>query len=458
MTTRSPKSDFLGHPRGLAYIVFTEAWERFSFYGMQALLVLYMTSHLLQPEVIGNVAGFGAFGAAMATIFGKLSIQALAAQIFGLYVGLIYITPVIGGLIGDRLTGRTRAVLIGAALMAIGHFMMVFETLFLAALAMIIFGVGLLKGNLAAQVGNLYADQDSRRDGAFTLYSTGINLGAFVAPLVCGTLGEFYGWHYGFAAAGVGMVVGIVIYLSGLGYLPPENAALRREKREALGPDDRRRVVAVLALLMLTSLIWIAQAQVWNIYPLWQRDFVDRSISDWTIPVTWFQSLDSLAALLLAPILVLYWRRQAKRSTEPSDLTKVVIGCLIYTGAFLLLSVGQLQAGDGKVALVWPIVFHFTCALAYLYAIPITLALVSRVAPASVNAMMLGAFYIGVFIGGIGSGWLARFYEPLGPAVFWAIHAGIVFVGAVSIGVLRPLLVRSMNEPSRASSSTHGNI
>lgn len=433
-----------GQPRGLAFIAFTEAWERFSFYGMQALLVLYMAGHLLQPGNIENVMGFAAFRGAIEDVTGPLSVQALASQIFGLYVGLIYFTPVLGGLLGDRVTGRRRAVLAGAGLMAIGHFLMAFEAAFLPALATLILGAGLLKGNLAAQVGDLYAKDDSRRDGAFTIYCTAINVGATIAPLVCGTLGELYGWHYGFGAAGVGMLIGIVVYLVGYRYLPPENPVIRRGDRPKLAPGDGRVIGALLVVLAITALYWIAQAQVWNTYPLWMRDHVDRNLLGWEVPVTWFQSLDSLAVLLLAPLLIVAWRRQALRATEPTELSKIAIGCAVFGGACLLLSIGEALAGAGKVALIWPVIFHFMCAIGYLYAGPIALALVSRDSPAAVNAMMVGAYYLGIFIGGIGSGWLGRFYEPVGPLGFWMIHAAIAGSGALLVLVLRRWLIRRL--------------
>lgn len=433
-----------GQPRGLAYIAFTEAWERFSFYGMQALLVLYMAGHLLHPGNIEAVWGFAAFRGAIEAVTGLLSVQALASQIFGLYVGLIYFTPVLGGLLGDRVTGRKRAVLAGAGLMAIGHFLMAFEAAFLPALGSLILGAGLLKGNLAAQVGDLYEKNDSRRDGAFTIYCTAINVGATIAPLICGTLGELYGWHYGFGAAGIGMLVGIVIYLAGYRYLPPENAAIERGDKPKLAPGDGRVITALLVVLAITALYWTAQAQVWNTYPLWVRDHVGRDILGWTVPVTWFQSLDSLAVLLLAPVMVVAWRKQAKRGTEPTELSKIAIGCTAFGTACLLLSMGELTAGSGKVALVWPVAFHFLCAVGYLYVGPIALALVSRDAPAAVNAMMVGAYYLGIFIGGIGSGWLGRFYEPVGPFGFWMIHAAVVVSGALFVLLLRPWLVRTL--------------
>lgn len=434
---------FLGQPRGLAYIVFTEAWERFSFYGMQALLVLYMTGHLLQPGNVENVAGFAAFRSGIEAVFGQLSLQALASQIFGLYIGMIYFMPVLGGLLGDRVLGRRKAVTAGAALMAAGHFLMAFEAAFLLALLSLILGSGLLKGNLAAQVGGLYAKNDPRRDTAFSLYCMSINVGAFIAPLVCGTLGELYGWHYGFGAAGVGMLIGIVIYLSGRNHLPVDQVADRSE-RVKLQPGEGRVIAALLGVLAITGLFWTGQTQVWNTYPIWIRDHVDRDLFGLSIPVTWFQSLDSLAVLAFAPVVIWFWRWQSKRRSEPGDLVKIALGCAFFAAACFLLSVGEWLAGERKTALLWPAAFHFVCAAGYLYAAPIALALVSRAAPVSVNAMMVGAYYLALFAGGIVSGWLGRFFEAMSPASFWLMHAAIVGSGAVLILLLRPLLKREL--------------
>ena len=210
---RGEKADIFGHPRGLSYLFATEMWERFSYYGMRALLVLYMVKFLLDPQRAGTVIGLASFRTALETIFGPLGTQPLASQIYGFYTGLVYLTPIFGGLLADRVLGQRRTVIIGATLMAIGHFMMAFEQLFLFALGFLILGNGAFKPNISTQVGSLYAPGDRRRDRAFSIFYVGINLGAFLAPLVCGTLGEEIGWHYGFAAAGVGMTLGLVIYL-----------------------------------------------------------------------------------------------------------------------------------------------------------------------------------------------------------------------------------------------------
>lgn len=436
--------EFLGHPRGLAFIAFTEAWERFSFYGMQALLTLYMTGYLLKEGTVAGVAGFAALRRGLESVYGPLSIQALASTVFSLYVGLIYFTPVLGGLLGDRYIGRKRAVLIGAVLLALGHFMMAFNASFLPALLSLIIGAGLLKGNLAAQVGGLYARDDSRRDSAYTVYVTAVNIGAFAAPLVCGTLGELYSWHYGFAAAGFGMLIGIAIYLSGLRYVPPDTPFAERREVTRLQPGDGRVIIALLVLLGITSLFWTAQAQVWNVYPLWLRDFVDRRALGTVIPVTWFQSIDALSVLLLAPVILVLWRAQRNRGSESGDLSKMALGCALFAVAYVLLIAGQCLAHTGAVALIWALGFHLFTGLGYLYGAPVALALISRTAPRAVNAMMVGSYYLGIFAGGLVSGRLARLYEPLGPAAFWCVHAAVALSGTVLLCLLRVPLLRAM--------------
>lgn len=434
----------LGHPRGLWFIVFTEAWERFSFYGMQALLVLYMATYLLHPGKIETVAGFAGFRAAIEGVVGPLSVQALATQIFGLYIGLIYFVPVFGGLLGDQWLGRTRAVLLGAVSMAAGHFLMAFETAFLFALLALIVGSGLLKGNLAAQVGNLYARADQRRDAAFAIYNVAINVGATIAPLICGTLGEVYGWHYGFGIAGIGMLVGIVIYLAGQRHLPPDAPVTAAAERPRLQPGDGRVIAAILVMFLIAALFWATQSQVWNSYPLWIKSHVDRDVFALTVPVTWFQSLDSLAVLVLMPLVLWRWRVQERRGTEPDDFAKIIFGCAVYAVAFLWLGIGELFAGGGKVLLLWPVAFHFILGVGFVYVAPIMMSLVSRTAPMAVNAMMIGAYYLSIFVGGFMSGWLGRFYEVLTPMQFWLMHAGVAASGALLVLALQRPLARAM--------------
>src|SRR5215217_6641025 len=228
-TAQNSPPEFLGHPRGLAFLFATEMWERFSYYGMRALLVLYMVKYLLQPDRVGTVAGYGAIKTALELVSGPLSVQAIASQVYGLYTGLVYFTPVFGGLLADRYLGQRRTVVIGAVLMAAGHFMMAFEALFFLALLTLILGNGAVKPNISTQVGGLYASGDPRRDRAYSIFYVGVNLGAFLAPLVCGTLGEQVGWHYGFAAAGIGMTIALIIYIYAIPTLPPDELQRSRD-------------------------------------------------------------------------------------------------------------------------------------------------------------------------------------------------------------------------------------
>src|SRR5436309_8924342 len=281
LASRPSGSDFLGHPRGLAVLFATEAWERFSYFGNAALVVLYMTKYLLDPGRVETVLGLDAVKAALEFLFGRLEAQPLASQLFGFYTGLAYFTPILGGLVADRLLGQHRTVVIGGVFMAIGHFMMAFEALFLLALLMLIVGIGAFKPNISTQVGALYAPGDDRRDRAYSIFYLGINVGAFLAPLVCGTLAVQYGWHYGFGAAGVGMLVSLAIYLCGRRSLPadvPARSALLARENKPLEPGGRRALLALIGTCALVTLFWAAFDQQGNTVLLWAEDFTDRSI------------------------------------------------------------------------------------------------------------------------------------------------------------------------------------
>src|SRR5712672_2860747 len=270
--TRAKPAELFGHPRALSYLFATEMWERFSYYGMRALLVLYMVKYLFGPEHAGAVIGFAALKRALEVPFGPLDIQPLASQIYGLYTGLVYLTPIFGGLLADRVLGHRRTVVIGASLMALGHFMMAFESLFLFALLTLILGNGAFKPNMSAQVGTLYGPGDPRRDRAYSIFYVGINLGAFLAPLVCGTLGEAAGWHYGFAAAGVGMLVATAIYLLGMRALPPDELHRARAEHLVTAPftiDERRAIVGLVCVFALTTFFWATYDQQGNTLLLW---------------------------------------------------------------------------------------------------------------------------------------------------------------------------------------------
>src|SRR5881398_3233895 len=291
---------FIGHPRGLAYIAFTEAWERFSYYGMQALLVLYMVNRLLHPGHIERIAGFGPFRHLIEIFRGPLTVQPLASTIFGLYTGLVYLTPIAGGFIADRFLGRTRTITIGAFLMSAGHFLMAFDVTFLLALTCLLTGVGCFKGNLASQVGALYPIGDNRRADAFQIYYIFINAGVIASPLIAGTLGEVYGWHYGFGAAGVGMLIGLTIYLSGRRWLPPSIAVVASKEKTAKPRLTRREKMAIVALLLLLPVLTIAiigNQQIFNAYLVWAERNANLIFFGNKIPTTWLVTLDSIVSV-----------------------------------------------------------------------------------------------------------------------------------------------------------------
>src|SRR5450755_2078819 len=257
-------ADRFGHPRALTYLFATEMWERFSYYGMRALLVLYMVKYLLAPQHSEQVLGLASFRHALEFVFGPLALQPLASQIYGFYTGLVYLTPIFGGLLADRVLGQRRTVILGATLMAIGHFMMAFEQLFLFALSVLILGNGAFKPNISTQVGALYSPGDPRRDRAFGIFYMGINLGAFFSPLVCGTLGQKIGWHWGFGAAGVGMLAGLAIYHFGKHLLPPD----RMMKKAAAHGEDAEQKITATEWKAIGALVFLCVVNIifWAVY------------------------------------------------------------------------------------------------------------------------------------------------------------------------------------------------
>ena len=432
------------HPRGLAYLAFTEAWERFSFYGMQALLVLYMVDHLLLPGTAQNVWGLERLRAGLEAVFGPLSTQAFASQIFGLYTGFVYFTPVFGGMLGDRVLGPRRTVVLGALLLALGHLLMAFETSFVLALVILVLGVGCLKGNISTQVGRLYPKDDPRRSHAFSLFNVAINTGAFAAPLVCGTLGEVYGWAWGFGAAAVGMLVGLVIYLAGGRHMPPDTLRTRDlgVARPKLQPGDGRVLGALFVMLTLGTFFSIAYGQEFNVFPLWARETLSRDLFGWTMPVTWFAALDGAFVVGLTPIVLRIWQAQARRAAEPSDLGKMAIGAALGAAGMACLAAASVLAGQGAhVSMLWGAACFALCAAGFLYQWPPTLALISNAAPGPVNATMMGgAFFFSGFVSNYLAGWLGGFYGAMSPGSFWLMHGGISLVGALATWfAIRPL-------------------
>lgn len=442
--TNDRKRSFFGQPMALAYLSFTEAWERFSYYGMTSILVLYMSQALLLPGHVEGIVGFSGFRTALESVFGPLTTLALASQIMGLYTGLVYFTPVLGGWIADRFTGRRAAVMLGATMMSAGHLAMAFDASFLLALVLLITGCGLLKGNISTQVGELYAETDGEgRTRAFAIFSVGINVGAVAGPLACGLLAQLYGWHAGFGLAGILMLIGLATYVAGFRYLPADR--VRSQSTQKKLPLDRRqwRIVAALAVVsVITVFQSIGYYQNTNMNLVWIDRSVDLNLFGFHIPVAWFNSIDPLASILGVPILFALWRWQAARNSEPDDLGKIALGAWITAAANLLLVVACLIS-TRTIALV-PAVYDVLLGIGFLYYWPTLLALVSRAAPPTIKATMMGAVFLSLFIANSIIGWLGGFFEHMTPAGFWAMHAAIAATGGVLAFGLRLPLKRAL--------------
>ncbi|MGB5092004.1 MAG: peptide MFS transporter [Parvibaculum sp.] len=433
--------DFLGHPKGLAFLFGTEMWERFSYYGMRALLTLYMVKYLLLPGNREQVAGFATLQSGLEALFGPLEVQPLASQIYGLYTALVYLTPVIGGLIADRWLGKRRMVVIGGMLMALGHFMMAFENLFLLALLTLILGNGAFKPNISSQVGSLYAPSDARRDRAYSIFYVGINLGAFFAPLVCGTLGETIGWHYGFGAAGIGMMIGVVIYLTGASHLPDDRPARHKTMPHAPLSRDDWRVIGTLALLcVFVTFFWATYEQQGNTIALWADGYTDRhaNLLIWQgdVPTTWFQSLNPFMIFAFTPFIVALWTWQHGRGSEPSTLMKMSIGCLGVALGNIVMVFAALEAGlDGKASPLWLFAYFTLVTLGELYLSPTGLSFVSKIAPARLVSMLMGVWFLTSFSGNLLAGWLGSFWSRMDKPQFFLMIAAIAALASAAIFV-----------------------
>ena len=443
---------FFGHPAGLGWLSFCELWERFSFYGMQALLVLYLTNYLFLPENIGKVAGMDALRAAIESATGPRSAQQLASAVFGLYAGFVYLTPLFGGLLADRVLGRTKTVVIGASLMALGHFLMAFEVSFLVALACLLVGVGCFKGNIAAQVGALYAPGDRRRASAFQIFLLAVQIAVIVAPIVCGTLGEKVAWHWGFGAAGVGMVIGLVVYLSGRRWLPPE--PVRGAASRAAGPRasmtavERRRLLFLIALIPVLMLSIVGNQQFANAFPLWSQKNMDLVLLGWQVPVSWLQAVDALVSTATMLASIAFWRWYSKRRREPDELMKMALGALLAAGGPAMIAVAAVLVDQTheKVSFVWTLGYTIVNDLGFANILPVGLALYSRAAPKRLEGLVIGIYYLHLFIGNTFVGWLAGFLETMPGRDFWALHAALVAAAGVLLLVCRSVFGRLLDD------------
>ncbi|WP_338677103.1 peptide MFS transporter [Streptomyces sp. SCSIO 30461] len=476
----SDEKTFFGHPRGMATLFMTEMWERFSWYGMRAILTLYLVAGVLDGPLEDR--------------------EALAASIYGVYNAVVYMAAMPGGWIADRLWGARKAVLIGGIIIALGHFTLAVpsDTAFFVGLALIAAGTGLLKPNISAMVGGLYEGQSSaRRDAGFSLFYMAINTGALAAPLVVGYLGENVDWHLGFSVAGVGMTLAVVQYVLGSRHLgdvgkAPGTPATPEEKRSALrkvllwgglavvalaadivlGTYDIEHLVNVLAVLgivvpvvyfvamyrnpALTTtdkpkiqafawffatavLFWMIYDQSGSLLTLFADNKTDRVILGWEFPASWYQSVNPAMVIVLAPLFAALWVRLAKRNREPSTVTKFALAMLLIGGSFAIMGLAGAAAANsetGKVTVFWLLSVYLVQTLGEMCLSPVGLSLSTKLAPQQFVGQMLGLWFLATATGNALNGWTTKLNEPLGDALYYsmwaviAVVAGLVFMTA----------------------------
>jgi POT family proton-dependent oligopeptide transporter len=433
---------FLGHPRGLGYLAFAEGWERFSYYGMTALLALYGAQQIFRPGHIEHIWGFGPLRTLLTAMFGPLTPLAMGGAVASLYSGLVYVTPLLGGFVADRFIGRTRAVVFGASAMAVGHFCMAFEESYLIALACILIGSGFFKGNLAAQVGDLYAPGDLRRADAFQIYTIAIQVAVIVSPIVCGYLGQKIAWHFGFGAAGIGMLIGLAVYLAGRRWLPaeprPEPGHIR-EPRPKLVPGEGKAILVLILLIPVLALAFVGNQEIFAAYILWGDAHYQLDLFGWEMPSSFLISMDAIVSTLTIVGSIAFWRWWATRHREPNEMSKLTIGTFIAALAPLTLAFAsaKVAATGGKIGLGWGLSFHILNDIGFSNVYPVGLALYSRAAPKALSATMMAAYLLSLFLAGMICAKLASLLGTMPDVAFWGMHAGLIAVAGVILLIVQ---------------------
>jgi POT family proton-dependent oligopeptide transporter len=440
---------FLGHPKGLGYLAFTEGCERFSYYSMQTLLVLYMVNYLLVPGRMENVVGLDWL---RAHFYPGLEGQPLASAIFGTYAALVYGTPVLGGILADRVLGRTPTMILGGVLMAIGHFLMAIEPAFLLALLCLVLGVGAFKGNIASQVGALYGPNDLRRAMAFQIFYIAINVSVIVAPLISGTLGQKVGWHYGFGCAGVVMVLGLLIYLTGGKWLPADDRASRKERRsrEKLSRDDWTCVLYLVILIPVLAVALLTNQEIFNAYLVWGDQQFDLTLLNNTS--SWLITVDAALSFSMLVAVAAFWKWWGTKRREPDEISKMIIGSLFTIAGGLCLFMAALTTPAGaKVSLAWPLMFHLLNSIGFAHVLPISLALFSKIAPKAINATVIGLYYFSFFIANAVVGKVGGLYSSLPTTTFWLIHVASAVIGLVAFVMFKLILGKRLTQRQPAA-------
>ena len=438
------RDTWLGHPKGLYLLFATEMWERFSYYGMRALLVL----SLIAGVEVAN-PGFGWS-------------QSEALRLYGLFTGFVYFTPLIGGWLADNYLGQRKSVIIGGVLMAIGQFTLATAIpgnlgLFYVGLVILVLGNGFFKPNISTMVGDLYEEGDARRDGAFTIFYMGINAGAFLAPLVCSTLGEdpVYGWRYGYFAAGVGMILSVIIqlalsnrYLADIGKVPAAHRARAQAggRKDPLTPDELDRLRVIFMLFVFVVLFWAAFEQAGGLMNIYAADKTDRMVGAFEVPAGWFQSLNPLFIVVLAPIFSAVWSRLGATGRNPATPRKMVLGLVLTGIGFLAMVAAALEsAGGAKASMSWLVIAYFFHTTGELCISPVGLSMVTKLAPLRLASLMMGVWFLINFVANWLAGIIGSYAESLGELAIFGGLAGTLFAFAVVLWTLSGMLVRWMH-------------
>ena len=445
------------HPPGLIVLYLTEVWERFSFYGMKALLVLYLNDGVLQEQRLSYVMGSQVVVACFGQPADAPEVQALASTLNELYAGVAYLTPLAGGLLADAFLGSRATLLLGGVLMALGHACMALERTFLLGLLFLVLGNGGFKPTITAMLSRLYEPPGpaSLRDRGFAIFYTGINVGALLAPLVCGALQHNFGYDAGFGAAGVGMVIGLLTFLAGSPWL---RIAAEGDAHEALlsssssgpaanvAPTSQSTLGSMAALMGLCATVvpfWVPFEQLSNVLPLFFRERTERHVLGMSILAPWLQGVNPLVCVCVMPVLTSLWGRQARRGTEPAPTSKMAIGCLLQSGAWLLMAAGSVGVtADAKAPLLLLLTVVFLLTLAQLYMSPIALALVTRCCPAHARSTAVGLWFLAGGVGGVLAGPVGALYGTWTSPAFFSLLAAISAFGALLISCVAPRLQR----------------
>jgi POT family proton-dependent oligopeptide transporter len=430
-----PNQTLWGHPKGLYILFFTEMWERFSYYGMRAIFILYLTAKTTEAN-----AGLG---------WDKVS----ALELYGWYTMLVYVMSVPGGLLADRWLGQKKTVMLGGALLCIGHFILAFDALwaFYSGIAFIILGVGALKPNISSMVGGLYQKGDLKRDSAFTIFYIGINIGAFAAPLLVGYVGEVINWHYGFGLAGIGMAIGQIVYVWGQKYLTsvgdfvPAQREIGTNRSIPLTSVEKDRMIVLVLSFLIVIVFWGAYEQAGGLMNLYARDKIDRVMFGFTVPASFLQALHAFYVILLGVPVAYFWTRWRKKGRESSSLFKMGIGTIITGLGFLLLAGAAIETAsslDGKASIYWMFGAYLLHVIGELSISPVALSFITKLAPLKYASLMMGAYFMVSGIGNKVAGYVGEAAQNAGE---YAIFMGVL-IFCVSFGLLLVLFVKKLKK------------